>query len=452
MRYCTNCGSAVPENAQHCPRCGNSLSRRKLSPIPFFLVGFILLMASGILLGNYLKGQPLLFSQSTAIPSGETAEASTQKLPSTGNNPTQRVLTITATSTAVPTPTQTLIPTATPVFSWSKSVVESSSNKPGPFLSMEVGSDGTYYLAYYLDRKDQLKVIEGNGKSWKALRNLVQLNTEGRVGFYIDLDLSSGDVPYLSYLIYDKNIGRGVYQTSDSTWSSAVIGRDLNIFDMRVSLDTTGTPHYAVLSQNGDILYRTSRSDLTKIENGALPPSSIEVGFRYFPIALAVDSSQNPYICFSKSGILQCIYNTGNSWQTMRVAENGVYPSLQIDSLGNLHLAYYDYKERVLKYAFFSSRLSTWAIDTVDSTDGAGWYPSLRVDPNNWVHISYYDSINTSLKYARGRIGGWSRYTVDSDGDVGLISSLVIDLHNNPAIAYYDSNRRQINFAVGYQK
>jgi hypothetical protein len=221
---------------------------------------------------------------------------------------------------------------------------------------------------------------------------------------------------------------------------------------MRVTVDTTGIRYYAVLAQNGDILYRTSKIDLTRIANRAIPPNSVEVSFRYFPLALAVDSSQNPYICFSKSGTLQCTYNRGSSWELMTVAENGIYPSLQIDIAGNMHLAYYDYQERTLKYAFLSAGSSKWAIDTVDSVENTGWYPSLRVDANNLVHISYYDAGNTSLKYALGQLGGWSIYTVDNDGNVGLISSLVIDSKNSPAIAYFDSDRRSIYFITGSQK
>jgi hypothetical protein len=318
---------------------------------------------------------------------------------------------------------------------------------------MDIGSDGTFYIAYFLDSSDDLKIVQGNGRSWRALRNLAQLNREGKaVGFYVNLDVDSKNIPYLSYLILDKSVGRGVYQTSDGTWSSATIGQNLDIFDMRLALDKIGVPHYAVLEQNGDILYRTSTTDLTRIANGAIPPAAVEVSFPYFPIALAVDASQNPYVCFSKSGTLQCIYKRGSSWDLMTVAEDGVYPSLQIDDIGNLHLAYYDYRAKALKYAFLPARSSKWAIDTVDSAKNSGWYPSLKVDANNLVHISYYDSGSTSLKYALGRIGGWSIYTVDDDGNVGLISSLVVDLQNNPAIAYFDSDRRNIDLSIGSEK
>lgn len=117
MRYCPNCGNAAPGNAQHCPHCGQSLPGRKLSPIPFFLAGIMLLIASGMLLGNYLKNQPLLPSQATVTSSSETAEAPTQKLPPTENPPTREA----PTQTRIP-PTKTIVPSLSPTttFDWSK--------------------------------------------------------------------------------------------------------------------------------------------------------------------------------------------------------------------------------------------------------------------------------------------------------------------------------------------
>ena len=374
--------------------------------------------------------------------------------PTNTSTPTAtRTPTATNTPRPLPTRTRTPLPISIPVFDWTKYVVDSGENRPGAFLSMEISSNGKYYLAYFLDRIDQLRIVEGDGKSWSPMSHLGQLNGEGRhVGLYISLDLNNGDIPYLSYMITDKERGRGVYLTGEGTWSTATIENNLDIYDMRVSVDSKGIPHYVALSKNGDVLYRASNTDMTKLDSGALPPNSIKIEFQYFPIALAIDSSQNPYICFSKANQLICTYKTGSSWQHTNVAENGIYPSLQIDNASNLHLTYYDYKEMSLKYAFLRSGSAKWTIDTVDSDGSVGWYPSLKIDQNKLVHISYYDADNTSLKYAIGQMGGWSVHTIDDDGNVGLTSSLVIDSENNPAIAYYDSDRRRIYFNIGHQK
>jgi hypothetical protein len=361
--------------------------------------------------------------------------------------------TITLTPTQTYTPTLTLTPTLTPVLSWSKSVVDSSSNRPSYFLSMDISKNGKYYLAYLLDRSDDLMVVEGNGNSWKPLRNLSQLNKEGRaVGFNISLDIENSETPYLAYLIYDKEIGRGAVLVSDGTWSTATIGQNIQVLDMRIALDDRATPHFAILSKNGEIYYRSANTSLATVQTGVLPPPLVDVLANYYPITLAVDSNQNPTICYSRLGKLECIHQSGESWISTVVADNGIYPSLQIDGSGNLHLAYYDYQEQTLHYAFLSKGSSRWQTFRVDASENVGLYPSLRIDSNDLAHISYYDAGNTALKYAVGRLDGWSVYTVDNDGNVGLTSSLVLDDQDRPAIAYYDSERKRIYFVTSHQK
>jgi len=436
---CPYCGNQHPDNAQFCPVTGKTLIAPRQTPRGFF-VGVGIFSISLMAVSLYMILLNGGWFENSTPPSASTETA----LPTSTRTPT---------ATITPTPTTTSIPTATPVITWSKSIVESDNNNPAFFLSMDISSNGKYYLAYFLDRTDDLMVVEGNGNSWKPLRNLSQLNKEGRsVGFYVNLDIGDGELPYLAYLIYDRGMGRGAYPTSNGTWSTATIGQNLDILDMRVAMDSKSIPHFAILSKNGEIFYRSANTDLITVDTGVLSPTSIKVASNYYPVTLAVDSSQHPYICFSKLGKLQCKYNLGNSWILTNVTENGIYPSLQIDESDNLHLAYYDYKEKSLKYAFQPEGSSKWSINIVDATGNVGVYPSLKVDTNNLVHISYYDVDNTSLKYAIGRLGGWSVYTIDNDGNVGLTSSLVIDPQDNPAIGYYDSERRRIYFIVGHQK
>ena len=88
MRHCTNCGFSVPDNAQHCPQCGKPLAGKKLSPIPFYLVGFVLLAFGGILLGKYLQNEPLSFNVSDGSVPSQIVEIPTQKLPAINNGST----------------------------------------------------------------------------------------------------------------------------------------------------------------------------------------------------------------------------------------------------------------------------------------------------------------------------------------------------------------------------
>lgn len=200
MMYCPNCGNVVPEYAQHCPYCGKSLSGRKLSPIPFFLAGIMLLIASGILLGNYLKNQPLLFSQSTAIPSRETSEVPTQKLPSTANHPSQEApiqTTIPSTKTIVAN-----LPT-TPTFDWSKCHA-TYSTRLGIGVSVVIGSFSSPFgynvlSGPYTDRDkvgaispgDKAKIIAGPSCSNKWIWWIIKLDKNEVSGWIPEGDANS---------------------------------------------------------------------------------------------------------------------------------------------------------------------------------------------------------------------------------------------------------------------
>lgn len=356
-------------------------------------------------------------------------------------------------SAATRTPFPTLTPTATPVINWSRrSIVDSSSNRPGPFLSAAIDANGKYYVAYFQNSSDQLVLVEGDGQTWTPL-NLRQINIEARtVGLYVTLDINKDNYPYLSYLIWSKGTkkgpGRAGFLTSNGRWSLTTVGQNLDIYDMRSILDSTDIPHHAVLTKSGDVLYGSNGTTLEEVASEAFPSASI-IQNDYLPLALAIDALGQPNICFSISGEMQCRHRRMEVWESTNVPGNGIYPSLQVDDAGNLHLAFYDSKAKVLKYAFLSNRSSSWTVETVDSTPNTGLYPSLILDSNGLVHISYYDEGNSALKYATGQFGEWHTYQVDNDGNVGLISSLIIDLQNNPAIAYYDPDRRQIYFIVG---
>ena len=90
----------------------------------------------------------------------------------------------------------------------------------------------------------------------------------------------------------------------------------------------------------------------------------------------------------------------------------GKYSSIALDSLGNSHVAYYDFTNEDLKYA--SNTGGSWSVETVMESGEVGMFVSLAIDLNGFVHISYYDRKNNLLKYITNRSSkGWSDDTVD---------------------------------------
>jgi hypothetical protein len=161
--------------------------------------------------------------------------------------------------------------------------------------------------------------------------------------------------------------------------------------------------------------------------------------------SIALDSYGNPHISYhdyKESGDRTFSYSlkyaswTGSSW-TIQVVDKGASGSLALDSHNTPHISYYDYENKALKYASWTGLY--WRIQVVDSVGDVGLYSSLVLDAAGNPHISYYDGENRDLKYARWVNNAWRIQVVDSNGDVGTYASLALDLEGNPHISYYDN-------------
>src|SRR5687767_5607968 len=107
MSYCTNCGNAVPDNAKHCPYCGQSLVRKKSLATSFVLIGIIMLVSGGVLLRQYLQTQSPASVTSTPVQTTVATRQFTQPPTSENMSPIPtNILTATkeAQSTIIPEP------------------------------------------------------------------------------------------------------------------------------------------------------------------------------------------------------------------------------------------------------------------------------------------------------------------------------------------------------------
>ena len=127
-----------------------------------------------------------------------------------------------------------------------------------------------------------------------------------------------------------------------------------------------------------------------------------------------------------------------------KTGKDGGYTSIARDSLGKIHICFYDGAN--LKYATNAS--GSWVTAMVDDTGNVGMYASIALDAANKVHISYYDVKNSNLKYATNASGSWVISTIDSSGDVGLYTSIAIDASGKAHISYFYSSGADLKYAT----
>lgn len=118
--------------------------------------------------------------------------------------------------------------------------------------------------------------------------------------------------------------------------------------------------------------------------------------------------------------------------------------SIASDNHNNIHIIFYESRERGLEYA--TNRTGSWEISVIDSSLGVGSSNSIAIDSNNSIHISYYDEKNCTLKYATNKSGFWDISILESLDLMGQPTSIKVDKDNNIHIAYYDNQNQCLKY------
>ncbi|MFH0790798.1 MAG: hypothetical protein V2A64_04120 [Candidatus Omnitrophota bacterium] len=277
-----------------------------------------------------------------------------------------------------------------------------------------------------------------------------------------DMALDTNNNPRLSYYslspVENQSLRYASY--SGSSWTFKTVDSGLNLLsapwfiggpategqkNTSIALDSTNTAHISYFKFNTtdstyDLKYARSsggtwakQSVATGLSNGAGDS------------CLAIDSTNNPHLCYFNGSALIYARYTG-SWvqQTVDdpsggiylIGEFSMYISFALDTNNNPHISYYDYVNQDLKYAYYTG--SEWVIQTIDSVGRVGRYTSLVLDSNNNPHISYCDDNNRDLKYAYYTGSEWFVQKI-YDGQMASTSSLNIDEYKRPHLSFNDS-------------
>ena len=227
----------------------------------------------------------------------------------------------------------------------------------------------------------------------------VTIATEGAVGWYSSIAVAQDGRVHITYRHhYDafdlKYATCATNCTSASQWQTAAIDT-LNAVGEHSSLalDGTGRLHVSYTHDgNSDLKYATCATNCWVIDNWqtATLDGALEVVGYYTSLVIA---GNRLHVSYSDETNQRLKYATcaasctvPASWTLAPVDESGYVffdTSIDVDAATRLHIAYYDFNQRDLKYATCATNCAaaaSWQHVTVDAADWVGADASLDVD------------------------------------------------------------------------
>jgi hypothetical protein len=160
-------------------------------------------------------------------------------------------------------------------------------------------------------------------------------------------------------------------------------------------------------------------------------------------VSLALDHQGNPHITYESRGELRYARKVAGTWTTEAITAGdfgGV--ALAIDNRGDAHIAYYDARQRLIRYVRRGHAPETVAAgDAAQGLAPAG-HAHLAVDARGDPHVAYRlqteDPTSARQMYATRASGVWTSEVAAHTGDSGVSGWLALDARGIPWISYWD--------------
>jgi hypothetical protein len=298
---------------------------------------------------------------------------------------------------------------------WNITVVEGSGDvAESPSLALD--SNDRPHIVYYNNMQgslSHLKHAEYDGTDW-----MISTVSSGAEGSHASFALDSQDIPHIFYLGSSLDLKYATKNFPDSTsWNLQILDGGGNVgYWTSVAIDSTNLPHVSYVSDSaGSLKYATNDGA------GQWTYETVS-GVTVEHTSIALNENDEPIIAtrIPPQGTNEVVWNSlyvvryeENTWSTHLVDyETRVegYPSVDFDSNGNAHIAYYGDNQ----LNFISEENGSWGIPQTlvhPNPGDVGRYISMEIDDDDIPHISYKDQSNTALEYMT------SVSDLDSDGD-----------------------------------
>jgi multiple sugar transport system substrate-binding protein len=314
-------------------------------------------------------------------------------------------------------------------------VVSTESADNSEFTSLAVGSDGTIHIAWHDDTdyggsgtdKDIFYKRFEVGVGWTATEVVSTESTSDSFRPSLAVDLAGN-----------------VHIAWEDDTDYAGSGTDADIFYKRFEVGVGWTATEVVSTESTQCSARPSLA----------VDSSGKVHIAWFDETIYAGSGPD-WDIFYKSKVAPWTW-TSTEVVSAESTDNSAWPSLAVDLTGNVHIAWFDYTDYAgsgTDVDVFYKRHDVgvgWTYTAVVSTESTSdsHYPSLAVDSSGNVHIAWEDDTDyagsgtdADIFYKRFEVGvGWTATEVVSTNSTSgsACPSLAIDSSGNIHIAWHD--------------
>ena len=248
---------------------------------------------------------------------------------------------------------------------WELERVETSPTGVGAYSSIAIDDSGRPHIAYGTGTGANLRYAFFTGSEW--LKQTV--DSVGRVGEYCSMALQFGMTPYISYLSYvDGFLDLKLTWRAGDEWQFEMVDTEREAgWGTSIAIGSNGYPQIAYYSRDPYELR------IARWSGSEWILESLDIlGGTQGGTSIALDSYGYAHVTYhdNVSEALKHAYWNGSSWQTEMIDNQyfstGVYNSIAIDRLDNVHVAYHSYLDTIPTYSElrYAKRDPTTGVET----------------------------------------------------------------------------------------
>ncbi len=259
---------------------------------------------------------------------------------------------------------------------------------------------------------------------------LVDLSNCVSIGTQIALDRDNW--PHVTH--YDATNQAFKYTRFDGFhWHGALIDTERGAGrGSDIALDNLNQGHISYRRRNGTLMYIQTQGRVHSA------PETVLEGAGQGATSLALDRGGNPHIALFIDGELTYVRRSGGDWITERLGVSGSRPSLALGPDNTPHLIWISREgSEAWGRLYYSARSrGGWVHQLLDPEAHVSGDTALAVDGAGQVHLAYLDWLDNMVKYALGSGDGWALTTLanNADRDQGL--DLALDSQGRPHVVY----------------